>query len=154
MSNEIDLQQQTDVLRLICIGRCRKATMQGCKSAKTQKVCILARLNRKGYNEMGRIPKDALPLYMPRNHVNGLLAALDLIIHTDEKNEMAVSAQKLKDKILRFGKAFQSNGEDCVSVLLFQNEILPLLKILLLIVSVKVDAVTDYYPIIEHKKKG
>jgi len=103
---------------------------------------------------MGRIPKDALPLYMPRNHVNGLLAALDLIIHTDEKNEMAISAQKLKDKILRYGKAFQSSGEDCVSVLLFQNEILPLLKILLLIVSVKVDAVTDYYPMIEHKKRG
>ena len=101
-----------------------------------------------------RIPKNALPLYMPRNHVNSLLAALDLIIHADEKNEMAISAQKLKDKILRYGKAFQSNGEDCVSVLLFQNEILPLLKILLLIVSVKVEAVRDYYPIIEHKKKG
>ena len=101
-----------------------------------------------------KIPKNALPLYMPRNHVNGLLAALDLIIHTDEKNEMAISVQKLKDKILRFGKAFQSNGEDCVSVLLFQNEILPLLKTLLVIVSVKVDAVTDYYPIIEHKRKG
>ena len=79
-----------------------------------------------------KIPKNALPLYMPRNHVNSLLATLDLIIH----------------------KAFQSNGEDCVSVLLFQNEILPLLKILLLIVSIKVDAVRDYYPIIEHKKKG
>ena len=103
---------------------------------------------------MGRIPKDALPLYMPRNNVNGLLAALDLIIHTDEKNEMAVSAQKLKDKILHYGKTFQSNGEDCVTILLFQSEVLPLLKILLLIVSVKVDAVTDYYPIIEHKKKG
>ena len=103
---------------------------------------------------MGRIPKDALPLYMPRNHVNGLLAALDLIIRTDEKNEMAVSAQKLKDKILHYGKAFKSNGEDCVTILLFQSEVLPLLKILLLIVSVKVDAVTDYYPIIEHKKEG
>ena len=101
-----------------------------------------------------RIPKNALTLYMPRNHVNSLLAALDLIIHADEKNEMAISAQKLKDKILRYGMAFQSNGEDCVSVLLFQNEILPLLKILLLIVSVMVDAVTDYYPMIEHKKKG
>ena len=103
---------------------------------------------------MGRIPKDALPLYMPRSHVNGLLTALDLIIHTDAKNEMAISAQKLKDKILRYGKAFQSNGEDCVTILLFQSEILPLLKILLLIVSVKVDAVTDYYPMIEHKQKG
>lgn len=103
---------------------------------------------------MGRIPKDALPLYMPRNHVNGLLAALDLIIHTDEKNEMAILAQKLKEKILHYGKTFQSNGEDCVTILLFQSEVLPLLKILLLIVSVKVDAVTDYYPIIEHKKKG
>jgi hypothetical protein len=101
-----------------------------------------------------KIPKNALPLYMPRNHVNGLLAALDLIIHTDEKNEMAVSAQKLKDKILHYGKAFKSNGEDCVTILLFQSEVLPLLKILLLIVSVKVDAVRDYYPIIEHKKKG
>ena len=103
---------------------------------------------------MGRIPKDALPLYMPRNHVNGLLAALDLIIHTDEKNEIAISAQKLKDKILHYGKAFKSNGEECVTILLFQSEVLPLLKILLLIVSVKVDAVTDYYPIIEHKKEG
>ena len=101
-----------------------------------------------------KIPKNALPLYLPRNHVNSLLAVLDIIIHADKKNEMAISAQKLKDKILRYGKAFQSNGEDCVSVLLFQNEILPLLKILLLIVAVKVDAVTDYYPIIEHKKKG
>ncbi len=103
---------------------------------------------------MGRIPKDALPLYLPRNHVNGLLAVLDLIIHTDEKNEMAISAQKLKDKILRYGKAFRSNDEDCASILFFQNEILPLLKILLLIVSVKVDAVTDYYPMIEHKTRG
>ena len=103
---------------------------------------------------MGRIPKDALPLYLPRNHVNSLLVALDLIIHTDEKNGMAISAQKLKDKILRFGKAFLSNGEEYVTILLFQNEILPLLKILLLIVSVKVDVVTDYYPMIEHKKKG
>ena len=103
---------------------------------------------------MGRIPKDALPLYMPRNHVNGLLAALDLIIHTDEKNEMAVSAQKLKDKILHYGKAFKSNGEDCVTILLFQSDVLPILKILLLIVSVKVDVITDYYSIIEHKKKG
>ena len=86
--------------------------------------------------------------------MNGLLAVLDLIIHTDEKNEMAISAQKLKDKILRYGKAFQSNGEDCVTILLFQNELLPLLKIMLLIVSVKVDTVTDYYPMIEHKRKG
>ncbi len=86
--------------------------------------------------------------------MNSLLATLDLLIHADEKNEIAVSAQKLMDKILRYGKAFKSNGEDCVSILLFQNEILPLLKILMLIVSVKVDAVRDYYPIIEHKKKG
>lgn len=56
---------------------------------------------------MGRIPKDALPLYLPRNHVNGLLAALDLIIHTDEKNEMAVSAQKLKDKDFTLWKGVQ-----------------------------------------------
>ena len=41
-----------------------------------------------------------------------------------------------------------------MTILLFQSEVLPLLKILLLIVSVKVDAVTDYYPIIEHKRKG
>lgn len=53
-----------------------------------------------------------------------------------EKNEIAISAQKLKDKILRYGKTFQSNGEDCVTILLFQNELLLLLKILLLIVSV------------------
>lgn len=101
--------------------------MQGCKNAKTQKICNPAMLNR-GYNEMGKkMPENAMPVYLSASHVNSLLAALDMIAKADAGNQLSETAGRLKEKILRHGRTFHAQGEDSVSIYFFPSEVIPLI---------------------------
>ena len=100
-----------------------------------------------------KIPQDAFPVYLSADGANTVLAALDTIIEaaTDPENFILKEAQKLKAKILKHGRTFQSNSERSVSIFFFPSEIIPLLKILIITLSVKMTDITDYYPVIGRK---
>ena len=58
---------------------------------------------------MGQIPKYALPLYMPQNHVNGLLAALDRLTSLIRSSEGRTNKDlaKLTDQITELCNKFE-----------------------------------------------
>ena len=99
-----------------------------------------------------KIPKDAFPVYLSAEEVNALLSMLDRFCEAevDPENFIRKAAHLLRDKILKHGRTFQANGERSVSVYFFPSEIIPLLKILIIFISITLHpgTVTDYYPAI------
>ena len=89
-----------------------------------------------------------MPVYLSANHANGLIAALDMIATADTGNQLSETAGRLKEKILRHGRTFHAQGEDSVSIYFFPSEVIPLIKILVLILSVQMPAEKNYYPMI------
>ena len=100
-----------------------------------------------------KMPENAMPVYLSASHVNSLLAALDMIAAADAGNQLSETAGRLKEKILRHGRTFHAQGEDSVSIFFFPSEVIPLIKILVLILSVQMPAEKNYYPMIGRTKR-
>ena len=100
-----------------------------------------------------KLPADTLPVYMPADYVNAILAAIDLLIKADPENDISIGAAKLKEKILKHGRTFRSSGFDSVSIFFFQTEIASLIRVLALVLSAYLTEQKDYFPMIGRVKK-
>ncbi|MBR3267165.1 MAG: hypothetical protein IKI58_00300 [Oscillospiraceae bacterium] len=100
-----------------------------------------------------RVSGEVFPVYLSAHHVNAMLAAFDEIIEADPENTVSRTADKLKTKVLQHGRTFYDCGEHSVSIYLFPSEIIPLIKILLMMLTFRQPVRTDYYPLIGKVKK-
>lgn len=100
------------------------------------------------------IPKNALLMYFPADHVNGMLNAFDLLIQTIPGNETALAAANLKKKIIAHGRVFRFQDSDAVSVMFFESELRSLIQILSLFAFAVQDNCRDYLPEIVREKKA
>ena len=99
-------------------------------------------------------PPNTLLMYFPAEHVNGMMAVFDLFIRANQKNETAVAAAKLKQKILAHGRAFQFQESEAVSIMFYESELRSLIQILTLYAFVMQENCQDYLPKIGSKKKA
>lgn len=100
-----------------------------------------------------RVSGEVFPVYLSAENVNAMLAVFDELIQADADNYMAKSAVKLKAKVLQHGRTFYDCGEHSVSIYFFPSEMIPLVKILLLMLTLRQPVKTDYYPMIGKEKK-
>lgn len=98
-------------------------------------------------------PENALLIYLPADHVNGMMAVFDLLIRTNPENELSGEAAGLKKKIIEHGRTFQSQGADSVSIMFFETELCSLIRILALFSFVVQENSCDYFPKIGRVKK-
>ena len=101
-----------------------------------------------------RTPANTMVMYFPAEHVNGMLAVFDLFIRANQKNETAVAAAKLKQKILTHGRVFQFQESETVSIMFFESELRSLIQILTLYAFVMQENCQDYLPKIGSKRKA
>ena len=101
-----------------------------------------------------KVPDNTLLMYFPAEHVNGMLAVFDLFIRANQKNETAVVAAKLKQKILTHGRVFQFQESEAVSIMFFESELRSLIRILTLYAFVMQENCLDYLPKIGSGKKA
>ena len=97
-------------------------------------------------------PDNTLLMYFPAEHVNGMMAVFDLYIRINPKNETAVSAAKLKKKIITYGRVFQLQDADVVSIMFFESELRSLIQILAMYSFVMEGNCRDYLPTIRNEK--
>ena len=100
-----------------------------------------------------RVSGEVFPVYLSADNVNAMLAVFDELIQADADNYMAKTAAKLKAKVLQHGRTFYDRRECSVSIYFFPSEIIPLVKILLLMLTLRQPVKTDYYPMIGKVKK-
>ncbi|MCR5307091.1 MAG: hypothetical protein K6E36_11375 [Oscillospiraceae bacterium] len=100
-----------------------------------------------------RVSGEVFPVYLTAENVNAMLAVFDELIQADADNYMAKSAAKLKAKVLQHGRTFYDHRECSVSIYFFPSEMIPLVKILLLMLTLMQPVKTDYYPMIGKVKK-
>ena len=62
-------------------------------------------------------------VYMSKELLNGMLCSLDYLIAVDEQQgEWEKHAQRIKDKILKFGRKFANEDGESVVIYFYENE--------------------------------
>lgn len=89
-------------------------------------------------------------VYMSKELLNGMLCCLDYLIAIDEQQgEWEKHAQRIKDKILKYGRRFANNSEDCVAICFYENEAAVLIKAFSLYVILTRNPTKDYYEVMQ-----
>ena len=92
-------------------------------------------------------------VYLSKELLNGMLCCLDYLIACDESHgEWETHAQRLKDKILRHGRKFVSEGVESVAIYFYENEAAILLKAFSLYVFLKDQPQRDYIGMMKTQK--
>ena len=93
-------------------------------------------------------------VYMSKELLNGMLHCLDYLIAVDEQHgEWEKHAQRIKDKILKFGRKFANEDGESVVIYFYENEAAILLKALSLYVFLKDQPQRDYIGMMKTQKK-
>lgn len=72
--------------------------------------------------------KGAVEVFVTTDLCDSLIAVLDSFITADSRNKYAVYAQKIKDKILKYGRCFMNGDEENVAIYFYENEAALLIK--------------------------
>ncbi|MBR3045202.1 MAG: hypothetical protein IKG82_11375 [Oscillospiraceae bacterium] len=93
-------------------------------------------------------------VYMSKELLNGMLCCLDYLIAVDEQHgEWENHAQRIKDKILKYGRKFTSDDCESVVIYFYENEAAILLKAFSLFVFLKDNPQRDYITMMKTQKK-
>lgn len=79
--------------------------------------------------EVRNFKKGSVEVFISKNLCDSVISVLTSFIIADSENKYAVYAQKIKDKILRYGRIFENNGEENVAVYFYENEAAILIKL-------------------------
>ena len=100
-------------------------------------------------NQKKRGPVD---VFIPKDFVNGMLYCLDCFIKADSDNVWAEHAKHIKEKVLRYARAFQFHGEDSAAIYFYENEAATLIKLLSFFISISMKPEEDYYAQIVNRR--
>ena len=96
--------------------------------------------------------RGPVDVFIPKDFVNGMLYVLDCFIKADPENAWAEHALYLKDKVLKYARAFQYQGEDSAAIYFYEEEAATLIKILSYFVFLIKNPQTDYYSLIVNRR--
>jgi hypothetical protein len=83
-------------------------------------------------------------VYIDRCSLNGMICCLDALIAASD-GEWAGCASRLKEKVLKHGRTFQSNDIDSAVIHFYENEAAVLIKAFALYVFLIQNPEKDYY---------
>lgn len=87
-------------------------------------------------------------VFIDRKSLNAILYCLDYLIAASDA-EWNTSATRLKEKILKHGRTFKNNGENCAAIYFYENEAAVLIKAFALFVFLIRNPTKDYYDLIQ-----
>lgn len=89
--------------------------------------------------------KGGVEVFLTRNFFNSLVSVLSEFIQADETNKYAVYAQRLKKKILTYGRTFTHEGEETAVVYFYEDEAALLIKLMAIYVNATEDCSEDFF---------
>jgi hypothetical protein len=92
--------------------------------------------------------KPPVSLFLPREIFNTLVSALEYFTATENeigKTFFSKHAVRLKEKIMKHGRAFKNDGGENVSVYFYDTEAAVLLKLLIYYISLGENPHTDFF---------
>ncbi len=79
--------------------------------------------------------RGAVEVFITADLCNSLIVALESFIVADSRNKYAVYAQRIKDKILNYGRCFMNGDEENVAIYFYENEAALLIKMFAIYVN-------------------
>lgn len=95
--------------------------------------------------------KPTSTLFIPQEMFNTLISALDYFVATQAQigeTFFSKHATRLKAKILNYGRAFKSEGENSVSIYFYGIESAMLIKLLIYYINLGENPSADYYALL------
>ena len=97
----------------------------------------------------------SVAVMLNREQVNALLQMLCQLSAIDAQNAVSQSAQKVMQKILKYGRTFKTKGDEKVSIYFYDNEAVQLIRLTGLYLSAVQTNAEDYFDRIGlSRKKG
>lgn len=95
--------------------------------------------------------RGSVELFLTREFFNSLVAVLDVYLQTGDANKYAVYAQRLKEKILRYGRCFTHQNEEQVVVYFYEDEAAILIKLFVIYVNATGTTGEDFFSLVGKK---
>lgn len=89
--------------------------------------------------------RGAVEVFLTRGFFNSLVSVLSNFIKADETNKYAVYAQRLKKKILTYGRTFTHEGEETAVVYFYEDEAALLIKLMAIYLHATEDCRDDFF---------
>lgn len=92
-------------------------------------------------------------LYLTKNQVNALMYVLDNYLNSKTKHRYVEYAEKMKRKVLNFGRAFNNKGDEMLALHMYDTDFTVIIKLLTTFISVIPKNPKDYFSEIVASKK-
>ncbi len=96
-------------------------------------------------NERKNSRKGSVAVFISKNFCNSIISVLSSFIAADPENKYAVYAQRIKNKILKYGRIFKNKGEENVAVYFYEDEASVLIKLFAIYVNATENTSEDYF---------
>ena len=73
--------------------------------------------------------KGSVKIFLSMNLRDSIISVLDTFISADSQNHYSVYAQKIKNKILKYGREITYNGEKSVAIYFYETEAVLLINL-------------------------
>ena len=87
----------------------------------------------------------AVDMYIPRDIFNSLVSVLSAYIKADNSNVYSKHAERLKKKLLKYGRTFTHNGEENVAVHFYSNETTVIINLLAIYINSTEEPSEDFF---------
>ena len=102
---------------------------------------------------MGNNQKPNIKISLPRNIFNSFFSSLSYFseaVDVKEKNYFKKTSTRLKEKILKHGRAFSNKDGDYVSVFLYDIEASALIVLMANYINLGEEPFTDYFSLVKN----
>ena len=89
--------------------------------------------------------KPFTELYLTKNQIEGLMYVLDCYLCADKEHKYGQFADRMKQKILNHGRAFISNEEEMVSLIMYETDMVIMMKLFSTYISAIQEMPKDYF---------
>lgn len=96
----------------------------------------------KDANSTAKSTRGSVAITLTREHANVLLMMLDIMLKADPDNE---DADKLKRKIITYGRTYNSKGDDKVVIYFYEQEASALIALMIYYIGATDEPQDDYF---------
>lgn len=89
--------------------------------------------------------KGFTELYLTKNQIEGIMYVLDCYLCADKEHKYGQFAERMEQKILNHGRAFISNEEEMVSLIMYETDMVIMMKLFSTYVSAVQEMPRDYF---------
>ena len=84
-------------------------------------------------------------MLLTKDQINGLMYVLDCYLRTHKDDEFVRRAKKMKQKIFEYGRTFSGDKSESLSLIMFESDMITLIKLFSTYNSAIQEIPNDYY---------